>query len=108
MTATDMAPGASARRRIDRNDIVRLFGTPNETVGSVNEPRLQHHDGFEFNEVWIYDRPRNEPSQPRARRIYWQRYDFLASERVERDGHVVRESEDELLARLAEGGSGGH
>jgi hypothetical protein len=108
MAASEIAPGAAERRRIDRNDVVRLFGTPSETVGSVNEPRQQHHHGFEFNELWIYDRPKNEASQPRARRIYWQRYDFIASERVERDGHVVRESEAELLARLAEGAPAGH
>ncbi|HEY8516378.1 MAG TPA: hypothetical protein VIS07_12785 [Candidatus Binatia bacterium] len=109
MTAPETVAGAAEQRRITRNDIVRLFGTPTETVGSVNEPRQQHHDGFQYNEVWIYDRPRNEPTQPKERRIYWQRYDFLASERIERDGHVVRESEAELLARLAQGGgAGGH
>ena len=53
---------ATAERRLTRNDIVRLFGTPNETVGSVNEPRQQHEAGFQYNERWIYDRPKNEPS----------------------------------------------
>jgi hypothetical protein len=87
-------------RRITRNDIVRLFGTPSDTVGSVNEPRQQHEAGFQYNERWIYDRPKNEPSRPKSRVIYWQRYDFVASERIERDGHRVPESESELLARL--------
>jgi hypothetical protein len=32
--------------------------------------------------------------------IYWQRYDFVAAERIERDGHRVPESPAELLARL--------
>lgn len=91
----------ASARRITRNEIVRLFGTPSETVGSVNEPRQQHEAGFQYNECWTYDRPKNEPSRPRARLIYWQRYDFVASERVERDGHRVPESESELLARLA-------
>ena len=27
---------ATAERRLTRNDIVRLFGTPNETISSVN------------------------------------------------------------------------
>lgn len=90
----------SVRRRITRNEIVRLFGTPTETVGSVNEPRQQHDDGFQYNEKWVYERPKNEPSRPRARVIYWQRYDFVGSERIERDGHRVPESESELLARL--------
>lgn len=92
--------GGAGRKRITRNDIVRLFGTPTETVGSVNEPRLQHENGIEFNEKWIYERPKGEPTRPKARVIYWQRYGFLASERIERDGHRVRESEAELLARL--------
>ena len=91
---------ATAERRLTRNDIVRLFGTPSETIGSVNEPRQQHEAGFQYNERWIYDRPKNEASRPEARVIYWQRYDFVASERIERDGHRVPESPDELLARL--------
>jgi hypothetical protein len=96
--ASDRA--AVAPRRIRRNDVVELFGTPDETVGSVNEPRIRHENGHEYNEKWIYHRPRNEPSHPRARIVYWLRYDFVASERVERDGHRVAESEAELLARL--------
>lgn len=97
--AASPVPGLSPSK-LDRNHVVQLFGTPDETVGSVNEPRVQNEHGIEFNEKWIYDRPRHEPSQPRARIIYWNRYDFVASERVERDGHRVRESESELLARL--------
>ena len=61
----------------------------------------QHESGFQYNEKWVYDRPKNEPSRPKARQMYWQRYDFVASERVERDGHKVPESPSELLARLA-------
>ena len=90
----------AAERRLTRNDVVRLFGTPDETVGSVNEPRIMHEDDVSFNEKWIYNRPRRELSRPRARFIFWQRYDFVASERVERDDHRVRESQEELLARL--------
>jgi hypothetical protein len=87
-------------RRLMRNDVVRLFGTPDETVGSVNEPRVMSDGGLSYNEKWVYYRPRNEPSRPRAREIFWQRYDFVASDRVERDGLRVRESEAELLTRL--------
>ncbi|MBY0274619.1 hypothetical protein K2Z84_04695 [Candidatus Binatia bacterium] len=94
------ASAVTDERRLTRNDIVRLFGTPSETIGSVNEPRQQHEAGFQYNERWIYDRPKNEPSRPKARVIYWQRYDFVASERIERDGHRVPESPAELLARL--------
>lgn len=82
---------------IGRDDVVQLFGTPDETVGSVNEPRLRVEHGVEFNEKWVYDWPRNEPTRPRARVIYWQRYGFVASFRVEQDGHLVRESAEDLL-----------
>ena len=88
-------PGSALRR----NDVVRIFGTPDETVGSVNEPRLRSEHGLSYNEKWTYNRPRHEPSRPRARVIYWSRYDLVASLRIEQDGHIVRESEHELRAR---------
>jgi hypothetical protein len=103
--AESAAPTASGeaeepnQARIARNDVVRLFGTPDETVGAVNEARIRDEHGVEFNEKWIYNRPRNEPTRPLARAIYWQRYDFVASARIERSGQWVRESEAELLAR---------
>lgn len=84
---------------IRRNEIVKLFGTPDHTIGSVNEPRLTVEHGIEFNEKWIYDRPKNEPSRPRQRLIYWQRYDLVGALRAEQDGHLVPESPSELRAR---------
>lgn len=84
---------------ITRDDVVGLFGTPDHTVGSVNEPRLQVEHGIEFNEKWVYDRPRREPTRPRTRVIYWQRYDFVGCVRIEQDGHAVPESPSELLRR---------
>lgn len=83
-----------------RNDIVRLFGTPDQTIGSVNEPRLKVEHGIEFNEKWIYEKPAHEPSRPRQRLIYWQRYDLVGALRVEQDGHLVPESSTELAARV--------
>jgi len=87
---------------IRRDDVVGLFGTPDQTAGSVNEPRLQVEHGIEFNEKWVYDRPRHEPTRPRARMIYWQRYDFVGSVRIEQDGRVVPESPVDLLRHQAE------
>lgn len=84
---------------LTRNDIVRLFGTPDRTVGSVNEPRLKTEHGIEFNEKWVYDKPANEPSRPRERVVYWQRYDLVGTLRVEQDGHLVPESAAELQSR---------
>jgi hypothetical protein len=103
-TGAAAGPPASARgRTIARDDVVALFGTPDQTAGSVNEPVLQVEHGFEFNEKWVYDRPRREPTQPRARVIYWQRYDFVGCVRIERDGQVVLESPSDLLQRRGNG-----
>jgi len=87
-----------------RNDIVRLFGTPTRTEGSVNEARVRSEHGIEFNEKWVYDRPRHDPTRPRERIVYWKRYGFVASARVERSGQWVQESPAELLDREAAGG----
>jgi len=87
------------QEELRRNDIVRLFGTPDYTVGSVNEPRLTTEHGIEFNEKWVYEKPRHEPSRPRQRLIYWQRYDLVGALRVEQDGHLVPESPAELRSR---------
>ncbi len=85
--------------QLGRNDIVRLFGTPDHTIGSVNEPRLTVEHGIEFNEKWVYEKPPNEPSRPTQRLIYWQRYDLVGAMRVEQDGHLVPESAPELRSR---------
>lgn len=84
---------------LSRNEIVRLFGTPDHTIGSVNEPRLTVEHGIEFNEKWIYDKPPHEPSRPKRRVVYWQRYDLVGALRVEQDGHLVPESASELRSR---------
>jgi hypothetical protein len=106
-STADAGPGARASG-LQRNDVVRLFGTPDETAGSVNEPRLTTEREHTYNEKWTYHRPRHEASRPVARHIYWSRYDFVGSERVERDGRVVAETEAELLRRLAAGHSAAH
>lgn len=97
------APG-EAPGRLTRNDVVRLLGTPDESMGSVNEARLEVEQGIEFNEKWVYDRPRHEPAHPRARVVYWNRYDFVAAARIEQSGQWVRESAAELATRKPAGG----
>jgi hypothetical protein len=99
-TGTNAGAGAAAGEpTVRRDDVVELFGTPDQTTGSVNEPRLQVEHGIRFNEKWVYDRPRREPTRPRARVVYWQRYDFVGCVRIEPDGRAVAESPSELLAR---------
>ena len=103
MMVAGEATGAAAGRSVGRDDVVALFGTPDQTAGSVNEPVLHVEHGFEFNEKWVYDRPRREPTRPRMRVIYWQRYDFVGCVRIERDGQVIPESPSELLRRRKDG-----
>ena len=62
-----------------RNSIVKCFGTPDSTEGSVNEPREREEHGFHFNEKWTYRRPRRDPAGAVERTIYWRRYDFVGS-----------------------------
>ena len=93
------SPGEGRTAPVRRNQLVQILGVPSETVGSVNEARLQTEHGIEFNEKWIYNRPRYDASRPRARIVYWQRYDFVASVRIEQSGQVVRESPAEILER---------
>jgi hypothetical protein len=64
---------------VQRNQLVRLFGTPDATQGSVNEPRESTENGFRFNEKWIYKHPLNDPAGAAERIIYWRRYDYLGS-----------------------------
>ena len=85
---------------IRRNLVVQRWGTPQTTVGSLNEPREQVENGVEFNEKWVYRLPRAEPDDPRERIVYWRRYDFVASFLVGADGRIVREDPAALLSGL--------
>jgi hypothetical protein len=64
---------------IHRNAVVKYFGTPNVTEGSVNEPREREEHGMGFNEKWIYHRPLRDPAGAAERVIYWHRYDYVGS-----------------------------
>jgi len=82
-----------------RNDVVKHFGTPEATEGSVNEPRLREEHGFKFNEKWLYRRPPNDPAGAVERIVYWQRYDYVGSViRTAKDGDW--ENDDQLAAAL--------
>lgn len=69
-----------------RNAVVKYFGTPDRTEGSVNEPREREEHGMRFNEKWMYKRPLNDPANAYDRVIYWRRYDYV--------GSLVRHSAD--------------
>ena len=64
---------------IHRNLVVKFFGQPDLTEGSVNEPRERLEHGIRFNEKWTYTHPRHDPAAAVERIVYWRRYDFLGS-----------------------------
>lgn len=85
---------------IQRNLVVKFFGTPDATEGSVNEPREREENGIRFNEKWIYKHPRRDPAGAAERTIYWRRYDYRGS--VIRTGPGSDWSADEtLVTKLA-------
>ncbi len=91
-------PGA-----ILRNTVVKYFGTPNQTEGSVNEPREREEYGMQFNEKWVYRSPRRDPAGAVERLVYWHRYDYVGSViRKSKDGEWQRDdSLPEVLGRAA-------
>ena len=71
---------------IQRSAVVKFFGTPDRTEGSLNEPRERHQEGFTFNEMWISKHPRRDPTGAAERAVLWRRYDYV--------GSLVRRSQD--------------
>jgi hypothetical protein len=90
----------AGERRVRRNQVVQRWGTPDATVGSVNEPRTFEEHGVRANEKWIYRRKDDDPREPRERIIYWFRYDFVASYLLADDGTLQREDVAVFLAAL--------
>jgi hypothetical protein len=64
---------------VHRNAVVKYFGTPNVTEGSVNEPREREEHGMCFNEKWTYLLPLRDPAGAVERIVYWRRYDYVGS-----------------------------
>jgi hypothetical protein len=92
----------AATETITRNLIVLRLGTPDVTIGSVNEPREREEHGLRFNEKWIYRNASKDPARPLQRHLYWERYDFVASLLVSADGQVTREDIQSLLRGLSD------
>ena len=81
-----------------RNLVVQAWGTPHETVGSVNEPREMEENGYRFNEKWVYRLSPTQPDQPTERIIYFARYDFVGACLVTKSGVVTEEDVGRMLA----------
>ena len=99
---------SAADRHVTRNRVVQRWGTPQLSVGSVNEPREHEEHGLRFNEKWTYRNPRGEGAPAGAplvarvceRVVYWHRYDFVGSMVVDATGRVEHEDIERLLAQL--------
>ena len=93
-------PGA-----ILRNVVVKYFGQPDRTEGSVNEPREREEHGFHFNEKWRFIRPKHDPADAVERMIYWHRYDYVGSViRTAKDPEWMKD--ESLVAALASAEAG--
>jgi len=77
---------------VSRNQVVQIWGTPNTTIGSVNEPRDMEEQGHRFNEKWIYRLSPRSADEPAERVIYWMRYDFVAAYLISKNGRTEQES----------------
>ena len=86
---------------IQRNHVVRFFGTPDLTEGTVNEPREREEYGMRFNERWVYKQPLRDPADAVERAIYWRRYDYVGS-MIRRRKDADWERDDRLPQALAE------
>lgn len=64
---------------IQRSTVVKHFGTPDRTEGSLNEPRDRSENGLVFNEKWIYLHPSRDPAHAAQRIVMWRRYDYVGS-----------------------------
>jgi hypothetical protein len=80
-----------SRPLVSRNQVVQLWGTPNATVGSVNEPRECEEHGHRFNEKWIYRLSPKDVDDAAERVVYWLRYDFVAAYLISKNGVSVHE-----------------
>jgi hypothetical protein len=84
---------------VHRNLVVKFFGTPHATEGSLNEPREREEHGMRFNEKWAYNHPLNDPAQAHERFIYWRRYDYVGSV-IRREAHTNFVRDDALPETL--------
>src|SRR5438270_12442558 len=62
-----------------RNMMVERLGTPDQVLGSLNDPRTHEENGYRFNERWLYEHLRDDPAGVPMRVVYWHRYDFVAT-----------------------------
>ena len=77
---------ASRPRRLAHHEARERWGQPDESVGSVNDPRSYEEHGIVYNERWTWFLP-----DGRKRRLYWHRYDCRGALLEAPDGRVEEE-----------------
>jgi hypothetical protein len=66
---TGSDPG-SDHSALSHTEACKRWGLPDESEGSVNDPRTREENGVRYNEKWIYLLPEGD-----RRIVYWHRYD---------------------------------
>jgi hypothetical protein len=74
---------------LDRGEVWKKLGEPNDQQGSVNDPRTTAEHGATWNEKWIY---LGEDGETIDRVVLWNRYDLVGVFRLKPDGSAEAES----------------
>jgi hypothetical protein len=72
---------------LKHRDVRDRWGIPDQSEGSVNNPRTREENGILFNEKWVYFLEGGG-----RRLVYWQRYDCRGVFREAPDGSIEAES----------------
>ena len=84
MTAEAELPQVESLKHRDVRD---RWGIPDQSEGSVNNPRTREENGIRFNEKWVYFLEGGG-----RRLVYWQRYDCRGVVREAPNGSIEPES----------------
>ncbi len=74
---------------LDRGEVWKQLGAPDDQQGSVNDPRTFEEHGARWNEKWIYC---GEDGESVERVVLWNRYDLVGVFRLKPDGSAEAES----------------
>ena len=73
--------GVGDFKDLDHVQARSLWGEPDASEGSVNDPRTREENGVRYNEKWIYLLPEGE-----RRIVYWHRYNCRGVRVEDTDG----------------------
>jgi hypothetical protein len=73
---------------MDRGEVWKQLGAPDDQQGSVNDPRTFEEHGVRWNEKWLY---LGEETGSVARVVLWNRYDLVGVFRLNPNGSAEAE-----------------